>query len=302
MKVVHGGDLNFEHRKDKRAGRGGTGHKSLVLMNDELLGRDPNRADNFYVGVSVAAEGEFSTPRHRHNFDQWRFMVDGCSDFTTAKLTSGALGYYPEGAYYGPQESVSGTVIIVQFGGPSGSGYVSRGQMVAVHAAMQARNTGVFENGLYRRNPGVEGKPVQDAYEAQWEFLRERPLEYPNPQYPEPVLIDTNAFPWAPIDEQSGVSEKALGTFTSCRFGAARYKLSPGASLSVASRGIYIVLSGRGEVEGEPFKQYTALYLEDGEHGAFSAEAESEVLFLGLPSLSKMQQPAPAPAALQAAE
>ncbi len=299
MKVMQGSDPSFENRSDKRAGRGGSGHKSRVLLNDKVLGRDPNRSDNFYVGISSVEEGEFSTPRHHHNFDQWRYMIEGCADFTTGKLTAGMLGYFPEGAYYGPQENVVGTVIIAQFGGPSGSGYVSRDQIVQAHAEIKALNIGVFEDGMFRRTAGGDGEKIQDAYEVQWEHVRKRPLDYPKPQYADPILIDTNAYPWMPVAGTAGVYEKALGTFTSCQFRAARFKLDPNSTFSAKGRGVYIVLSGNGSVENEPFRQYTTLYLEDGEQGIFTADEVSDILLLGLPSMDLMQRPV---SIMQAAE
>lgn len=299
MKIIHGSDVDYESRKEKKSGRGGTGHKTQALMNDQILGRDPNRPDNFYLGISTVNEGEFSTPRHHHNFEQWRYMVEGTADFGTGSLETGSLGYFPEGAYYGPQENVVGTVIICQFGGPSGSGYISRGMIVNAHAEMAAQNTGYFEDGLYKRNPGIEGTPVQDAYEAQWEYIRKRPLKYPAPQYPNPIMIDTNAYPWAPLEGAEGVSEKALGTFSSCRTRAAKYKVEPKASFTATGRGVFIALSGSGKVEGEAYKRFTALYLEDGEQGTFTADETTEILLLGLPSMALMHSDE---AELQAAE
>jgi len=46
---------------------------------------------------------EFFTPRHRHNFDQFRYVVSG--EMNIAKgvdLHEGECAYFPEGTHYGP--------------------------------------------------------------------------------------------------------------------------------------------------------------------------------------------------------
>ena len=145
--------------------RGGSGHRSQIMFDSSVLGRDPNRPDNFFMQISYLEKGQFSSPRHRHNFEQIRYMISGEEDYPEGKMTDGTLGYFPEGAYYN-QENMVGTIVILQFGGPSGSGFVDRKQMKAAFEEMKASNTGVFKDGTYYRNPGVQGPPVQDGNEA----------------------------------------------------------------------------------------------------------------------------------------
>ena len=48
-------------------------------------------------------------------------------------MKTGMIGYIPEGTYYGPQTSVGeATTFVLQFGGSSGQGYLSR-EEVNVH-------------------------------------------------------------------------------------------------------------------------------------------------------------------------
>ncbi len=263
--------------------RGGSGHSSRVLFDSTILGADPSRPDNFYAGISIVAEGEFSTPRHRHNFEQWRFIIAGEADFGYGVLTPGMLGYFPEGAFYGPQNDRNVTVLVVQFGSVSGSGYIERRVAKAAHTEMKTRNTGYFENGTFHRNPGVEGPATQDGNEAIFEFVNKRPMTYPEPQYATPVLINPKAFPWVARSGAPGAYERFLGTFSSCRFGASTYRLNPGAVLEVSGRGIYLVLSGRGTVEGRDYATWAAMYLDAGESGSFTAAEETEIVGLGLP-------------------
>ena len=274
--------------------RGGKGHSSQIMFDSDVLGRDPNRPDNFFMQVSFVGEGEFSSPRHRHNFEQFRYMIEGEADYPEGVMRGGTLGYFPEGVYYGPQERLVGTVVIVQFGGPSGSGYVDRKQMKAAFEGVKALGEGEFVDGTYHRRPGVAGPPVQDGNEAIIEFARGRPLVYPRAQYATPILIDSEAFPWTPVRGAAGLSEKALGTFSSAQIRAARYRLEPGARLAAYGRGAYLVLSGGGELAGEPFRTMTALYLEKGEEAAFTAAEISDVLRIGLPTMDMIAAEPPA--------
>ena len=288
MKVVH---IDQIPRTASPRARGGSGHSSQVMFDSDILGRDPSAPDNFFAQLSHVGEGEFSAPRHRHDFEQFRFMLEGEARFREGKMTGGVLGYFPEGAYYGPQDRTHGSVLIVQFGGASGNGFVDRKVMAAAMAEMKALNTGVFEDGVYRRNPGVEGKPVQDGNEAIFEYIRKRPVIYPKPQYLSSIMIDSNAIPGIPAEGLLGVEERALGTFSSTKIRVARYKLDPEATLPVNERGLYWVLGGAGSIGDEPYRRLTALYLEEGEQSAFTAEQASDILYIGLPSLKRIGRP-----------
>jgi hypothetical protein len=112
-----------------------------------------------------------------------------------------------------------------------------------------------------------------------------------SPQYADPILLDTEAYRWKPIDGLPGAAEKRFGTFTDCDLRAARYKLEPGAALRVTGRGVFLVLEGRGALADQPYRQFTGLYLGDGESATFRAGERSDILLLGLPALARMQRP-----------
>jgi hypothetical protein len=65
----------------------------------------------------MGSEGNFS-PRHRHNFEQLRWAFDQPVNYSPKlDLPPGQLGYFPEGAYYGPFTLPPGTQwLIVQLG------------------------------------------------------------------------------------------------------------------------------------------------------------------------------------------
>jgi hypothetical protein len=155
---------------------------------------------------------------------------------------------------------------------------------------------GHFEKGVFHRNEGVEGKRTMDGYQATWEFVHKRPMVLAKPQYADPILMNTDAYRWMPLDGAPGVEEKAFGTFTDCAIRAARYKLDPGAVFRATGRGVFFVLSGTGTVEGEPYRRLTAVELQTGEHATFTATETSDVLLFGQPDLARMKRPLAEPA------
>jgi len=269
-----------------------------TLRKTHLLAGTEGSPGNFRFGLGHQI-GDFYSPRHHHNFDQWRFQLEGTATFDkNGTMSPGTLGYFPEGAYYGPQASKeAGICAVVQFGGPSGSGYLSKEQVYAAATALRA--FGRFEKGVFHRDldvapaPGVTRKKTLDSFQATWEFASKRPMTYPNPQYADPILMDTANYRWMPLDGVPGVEEKSYGSFTDCKIRSASYKLDPGASFSATGRGIYFVLSGGGSVAGEPFRRLTAVYLASGESAVFTAEESSEMILLGLPDIARMRTPMP---------
>jgi hypothetical protein len=73
-------------------------------------------------------------------------------------MTPGVIGYFPEGTSYGPQgpDKAPSYVATLQFGGPSGSGLLTTKQLA--DAKSELIKIGVFEKGVFHRNPGVPGK------------------------------------------------------------------------------------------------------------------------------------------------
>ena len=292
MKIVHTNELPIEDMQPQ--GRGGTYKRRVVLRGEA------NTPDNFSLLIYYQ-DGSFDSPRHHHNFDQFRYQIEGEGDFDrNGKMKPGILGYFPEGAYYGPQSGPPHTVAVLQFGGPSGSGFLSPEQSKVALDAL--KTMGVFEKGVYRRNPGVEGKKNQDSYEAIWEFVNQRRLVYPQPQYTAPIMMDTNTYPWSPVEGAPGVAEQTLGSFTNCKIRAARYKLEPGASFVATGRGVYMVLSGRGTLEGETLQELTTLYLNDGERATVNADTTTVIVLMGMPSAALMAKQPPAQSQQHAAE
>jgi hypothetical protein len=82
MRIVHVDDVplmrGLEHR-------GGTFHARTLAEGQ------PGTADNFKFSLSRLGT-DYSRPRHRHNFDQFRYMIDGESDYGDGALKPGMHG------------------------------------------------------------------------------------------------------------------------------------------------------------------------------------------------------------------
>jgi hypothetical protein len=284
MKIVHGDELPLARGLQHR---GGTFHYQNVLEGEAgTLG-------NFQLNFGHL-ESDFFSPRHRHNFEQYRFMLEGTFDFARdGKMTPGMFGYFPEGVSYGPQTCAGKCMAaVLQFGGASGSGYLARKEL---HAGMADLKTlGEFKDGVFRRREDVEGKRNMDGYQAIWEHVNKRPMVYPKPRYETPFFMDPANFDWVPVEGAPGVAEKPLGTFTERRNQARQLRLNAGVSQALDGRGIYIVLGGTGTVDGQAYRRLTTVYLDKNETAPFAAAEATQLLHFGLPNLDGLVMTAPA--------
>ena len=111
----------------------------------------------------------------------------------------GTFGYFPEGAAYGPQSSEGrSATAVLQFGGASGGGYLSRQEVEAGREAL--RKFGSFDGGVFRRNDDGEGRRNTDAYQAIWEHAHGRRMEYSKPRYGDPIMVDPANYEWLAVD------------------------------------------------------------------------------------------------------
>ena len=199
MKIVQGDELEWVRGLEYR---GGTFHFRNLMEGTS------GTIDNFQLSMG-RNDKDFVSPRHRHNFEQFRFQLEGDLNFARdGIMTPGMVGYFPEGTSYGPQTSEgTATTFVLQFGGSSGQGYLSRQE---VKQGMDAlRSTGTFEGGIYRRNEGEPGKRNMDGFQAIWEHVNGRPLQFPKPRYDKPVMMDQAGYEWVPSADQPGVYREA---------------------------------------------------------------------------------------------
>ena len=275
MKIVQGDQVEWVRGLEHR---GGTFHFR------HLIDGEPGTIDNFSLSMG-RNDKDFVSPRHRHNFDQFRFQLEGDLNFARdGKMTPGMVGYFPEGASYGPQTSeATAMTIVLQFGGASGGGYLSRQE--SKQATTELKQLGTFDGGVYRRNDDAPGKRNLDGFQAIWEHVNKRPLQYPKPRYPQPIMMDRAHYDWVAMPGKQGVSEKLLGVFTERRTEARMLRLDPGASWRATGRGIYVAYRGAGRVGNEPLRTFTTVFLDHDESVSIVASDETELLHLGMPDL-----------------
>ena len=279
MKFVQADEIEWKRGLQHR---GGTFHYR------HLLDGTPGTPGNFQFDIGKL-EGDFSSPRHRHNFDQFRFQLEGTMNFDrNGKMAAGTLGYFPEGAAYGPQSSEGrASTAVLQFGGASGGGYLSR-QEVEVNTG-ELKKIGTFKDGIFRRSDDVEGRRNVDGYQAIWEHMNGERMEYPKPRYRDPIMVDPANYEWLPVDGMPGVALRPLGTFTERQCGASLLKLARGATHHAEGRSVYLILSGSGIAHDASYRQYTALHLDDGEEADVVARDETQILRLMLPDLAGIE-------------
>ena len=114
MLVVHADKIPLTERKDRQ--------RDGKFIERRLLEGAEGSFDNFQFTL-VNTGGDFFSPRHRHNFDQFRFQIEGDGGFDRdGVMTPGTVGYFPEGTRYGPQSNKGDlTVLVLQFAGASGN-------------------------------------------------------------------------------------------------------------------------------------------------------------------------------------
>jgi hypothetical protein len=279
MKIVQGDQQRADARSSHRGG---------TVSYLRLLDGEPNTIDNFSL-VLARTPSRFS-PRHRHNFEQFRLQLEGIADYgRTGKLKPGMIGYFPEGVHYGPQDQGTDlAMLVLQCGGASGSGYLGREGEVTYAEELKA--FGEFRNGVFHRREGLPGKRNLDAFQAIWEHVNGRALVYPKPRYDKPIFVNPENFAWIPVDGQTEVFEKLVGSFTERRTSARFVRIDPGAVYEVdGKRDIYFVLSGKGRVADKPLKKLTTVWLDDGERVSFEATDTVEMVNLRLPDLSGLK-------------
>lgn len=259
------------------------GSREGVTYHDLLVGRE-GAPDNFGLQL-VAVNGGYATAPHRHNFDQVRVVLEGSFGFGPGLVQpAGTVGYFCEGTQYTQQGEGRSLTLLLQVGGPSGSGFMSRRQLREGIAAL--RGKGDFHDGMFTWYDAHGIKHDKDSYEAVWEHVHRRPIQYVKPQYSTPVLMDPERFAWVPMPGREGVWLRTLGRFNERGLAITQLRLAAGAEL-VLPRGQQLLLlccvSGAGQVEGQPYERLSALRVEIGKGPLVKATRDSVFYGFELP-------------------
>jgi hypothetical protein len=199
-----------------------------VLDQKHLLFGEDGSPNNYDLNMGLTGSGGWRTPRHRHNFDQIRYVIKGTLPYTeTDVLEEGWVGYFPESVHYGPQERSEGLrTMVLQCGGASGAGYLSVAQREAVNTELA--KTGEFKKGLYHYTDANGVPQTQDGSQAIFERAMGHKLEFATPRYTDVIAMNPAAYDWLPQGDP-GVWEKWLGSFTERNLRIGLLRLDAGA-------------------------------------------------------------------------
>jgi len=232
---------------------------------------------------SLYAEPYYHSPRHRHTFQQVRYVLSGKMKYGHEVYEPGDCLYIPEGAYYGPIKPVGTEEQLhfadIQFEGPSGIPYPE--PEVVVDAQRRLAQTGTFEEGVYTFASGRK----RDAYEAILEEITGEKISYPKPRLNSYVVLRSSGIPWQAHDSLPGVESKHLAYFFETGPNIKIARLSDGAVLPSATpvghRAVFL-LAGNLKFDGKDFDTLSYFILPSGEaHPPLEAAPGAELLIVG---------------------
>jgi len=232
--------------------------------------------------------GTFSAPRHRHNFDQIRYVIRGRPDFGNGQLADdGQISFFPAGASYGPEVIEEAEMLLIQWG----QHWMTRAEHDATYAQMQ-RN-GEFRDGYYITIDSDGNEQRADGRNAVWESFTKQKMTYPTPRYQQPIVMEPIGFEWRPLGD--GMSIKMLGRFTEDDVYLASYRWTEGATLTLTPERTQLlwISSGAVDLNSATYGARTALFAEYGETITVASRTGAEAVCFGMPA------PAPAKVAAQ---
>lgn len=261
--------------------KGASAHREGGIRFLSLLQGEEDTPGNFHLMLVYA--NNFEAPRHRHNFDQVRIVLEGSFGFDRGlEQHAGMLGYFTEGTYYTQRAEGASTTLLLQAGGASGAGYMSDRQLRTAVDELQTR--GSFSAGVYTWLDETGKKHNQDGYEAAWEHVRGRRISYPQPLFEQPVLWRQERFAWQSTS-QKGVHIRRFAEFTGGRLSVAQVRVEEGAQclFSAAEREtlLYCIV-GQARLKQHTLKAISAVRLLSGEAALVDALEPTEFYLFGL--------------------
>jgi hypothetical protein len=266
----------------------------------ELVQPNP-RGGDVYRKVIRAAEGgtqvsydirlerfgegdrQYTSVRHRHDFEQLRFAAVGRMDLGVGMLEEGDVGYFPANAYYGPQKCAGAQVLIAQWG----DRFITKQQSDDAIAELSKR--GEFHDGIYS-SVDDRGHPYnKDPLNAIWEQVFGEPYRPQRPRYRQPVVMTPTAFGWA---GDGPIRSRRLGVFTENGLAIESVQWLENGSFEIPASqadlrpAFAFTTAGNFTHRGQAFGAHTGLWADPGEGFSVDGEADSELLLVRFPEPS----------------
>ncbi|MEI7446788.1 MAG: hypothetical protein WCK28_18005 [Burkholderiales bacterium] len=237
----------------------------------------------------VEVDDAFATPRHRHAFEQVRILLEGEFGFGPGQVQkAGTVGYFCEGTYYTQDAKGRSVTLLLQVGGPTGQGFMSRPQLKAGIAALSAR--GSFHDGVYTWHDAAGVRHNQDSFEAVWEHVHGQAIRYPKPQFDAPVMMTPERFDWRPDPRAPGASLRRMARFHGQGLEIAQLRLDAGARWTLDARDqpwLAFCAEGTGRTEAGDWLARTSIEVARGEAATLHAATASTFWLLGLPTFDE---------------
>lgn len=256
------------------------------LVQKFLLEGDDDSPNNYLLNVGLTGAGGWGTPRHRHNFDQIRYVLKGKYPASPHKIMKeGDVAYFPESVHYGPQDRPEGLeMMVIQFGGASGAGFLSTPRREAANAVLNAK--GEFKGGIFTWFDEEGKKHNMDGSAACFEEATGRKMAFASPRYDDVVVMESGTYNWVGTDVP-GVSSKLLGVFTERNVQIRFIKIAAGSAYPTGTRDqIEVLFLGEGAivVNGEQYREKTAIELLPSDPSVeIGAIEEAVILAITLP-------------------
>jgi hypothetical protein len=214
VEVVVADEVPVQQRNQAASIRPGKGIRQSLLRDDAPDGLSFTVSRNTWLPGPDAA----TSPRHHHAFQQIRWTEAGAVNFGPDQyVLAGDIAYFPKGAYYGPQNRESGTVVTVQFGfngeKQHGSAMWDKYQAEALE---RLRARGTFQDGLFIEIDSETGErrvsdSVQALYEEQYEAHTGEKFVVPAEGYDAAILMHPKAFEY--YETSPGTEVRNMGRF-----------------------------------------------------------------------------------------
>ena len=270
--------------KSKAETAGKSAHRPGGIHFHYLLTGNDDAKDNFVLALAETTDDYF-TPRHHHNFEQVRLMLKGEFEYERGHIQKEmSVGYFAEGTYYRQQGRGQSVALFLQVGGPSGSGFMSHRRLRA--GAEELEEAGTFERGVYKWTDAEGKRHHKDGYEAVWEHVMGKPVEYPEPRFERPVIMFPKSFDYLPVRDVPGAETKDLGRFNERGLSISLLRLEAGTTYPVNGERqsfLFYAMSGSGTANGEAWQSESALQCEKGEQVTLRANDDAELFVIGLP-------------------